>query len=219
MHPASLPPSPSTLTLAVPKGRVLQQLAPVLERLGVDTRDVLADDRRLVRHDLKTDMRFLLLKPDDVPTYVEYGAADLGVVGRDVLLERDYDLYQPLDLGIGKCRLAVAGIEGQQAPRERHLRIATKFPRVAERYFAQRGIPVEIIFVQGSVEIAPLVGLADQIVDIVESGETLRQNGLAVFETIAEVSSVIVVNRLAYKLLDARVREVLHAFEEVLAVR
>ncbi len=217
MRPASLPPSPSTLTLAVPKGRVLQQLVPVLERLGVDTSDVLADDRRLVRHDLKTDMRFLLLKPDDVPTYVEYGAADLGVVGRDVLLEREYDLYQPLDLGIGKCRLAVAGIAGQQAPRERHLRIATKFPRVAERYFASRGIPVEIIFVQGSVEIAPLVGLADQIVDIVESGETLRQNGLAVFETIAEVSSVIVVNRLAYKLLDARVKEVLHAFETVLA--
>ena len=217
VSPASLPPSPSTLTLAVPKGRVLQQLVPVLERLGVDTSDVLADDRRLVRHDLKTDMRFLLLKPDDVPTYVEYGAADLGVVGRDVLLEREYDLYQPLDLGIGKCRLAVAGIAGQHAPRERHLRIATKFPRIAERHFASRGIPVEIIFVQGSVEIAPLVGLADQIVDIVESGETLRQNGLAVFETIAEVSSVIVVNRLAYKLLDVRVKEVLHAFETVLA--
>ncbi len=199
------------LTLAVPKGRVLKQLAPVLESYGVDTSDVLADDRRLVRRDPRTGLAFLLLKPDDVPTYVEYGAADIGVVGRDVLLEREYDLYQPIDLGIGRCRMVVAGFADRALPRERTLRVATKFTNVATRHFAAKGIPTEIIYVQGSVEIAPIVGLADVIVDLVESGETLRQNGLAVLEPIVDISSVVVVNRLSYKLHEQVVRALLGA--------
>lgn len=200
------------LTLAVPKGRVLTQLAPLLRSIGVDTTDVLADDRRLVRQDPVTGLRFLLLKPDDVPTYVEYGAADIGVVGRDVLLERDYDLYEPIDLGIGRCRMVVAGFADRGIPSQRTVRVATKFPGIASAHFAARGTPVEMIFVQGSVEIAPIVGLADVIVDIVESGETLRQNGLSVLEQIVDISSYVVVNRLAYKLHEGRVRSVLAAF-------
>lgn len=203
------------LVLAVPKGRVLAQLAPVLAAHGVDTADVLADDRRLVRHDEKTGLAFLLLKPDDVPTYVEYGAADVGVVGRDVLLEREYDLYEPLDLGIGRCRMVVAGFADRALPRDRPVRVATKFPGIARRHFAAAGVAVEMIFVQGSVEIAPLVGLADVIVDLVESGETLRQNGLAVHETIVEVSSLVVVNRLSYKLKEQAVRGLLEALTAV----
>lgn len=199
------------LTLAVPKGRVLQQLAPVLEAYGVDTRDVLAEDRRLVRRDPRTGLAFLLLKPDDVPTYVEYGTADAGIVGRDVLLEREYDLYQPLDLGIGRCRMVVAGFADRPMPRERTLRVATKFGNVARRHFAGKGVPVEIIYVQGSVETAPIVGLSDVIVDLVESGETLRQNGLAVLEPIVDISSVVVVNRLSYKLHEPAVRRLLEA--------
>lgn len=202
---------PRALTLAVPKGRVLTQLAPVLAAHGVDTRDVLADDRRLVRRDPRTGLSFLLLKPDDVPTYVEYGAADLGVVGRDVLLEREYDLYEPLDLGIGRCRLVVAGFEGRALPRDRPLRVATKFPGIARRHFAATGVPVEIVFVQGSVEIAPIVGLADVIVDLVESGETLRQNGLVPLTKIVDVSSVVVVNRLSFKLHEREVRSLVAA--------
>jgi ATP phosphoribosyltransferase len=199
------------LTLAVPKGRVLRQLTPVLAAYGVDTTDVLADDRRLVRRDPRTGLSFLLLKPDDVPTYVEYGTADAGVVGRDVLFERDYDLYEPLDLGIGRCRMVVAGFGNRPLPRERTLRVATKFERIARRHFAARGVPVEIIYVQGSVETAPIVGLSDVIVDIVESGETLRQNGLAVLEPILDISSVVVVNRLSYKLHEPEVRRLLGA--------
>ena len=190
---------------------MLAQLAPVLAAHGVDTTDVLADDRRLVRRDPRTGLAFLLLKPDDVPTYVEYGAADLGVVGRDVLLEREYDLYEPLDLGIGRCRLVVAGFADRPLPRDRPVRVATKFPGVARRHFASTGVPVEIIFVQGSVEIAPIVGLADVIVDLVESGETLRQNGLAELAKIVDVSSVVVANRLSFKLHEPAVRALVAA--------
>jgi ATP phosphoribosyltransferase len=200
------------ITIGVPKGRVLKQLAPLLEAVGVGTSDVLADDRRLVRVDPATGLRFLLLKPDDVPTYVEYGAADVGIVGRDVLLERDYDLYTPVDLGIGKCRLVVAGFPDRPTP-SRALRVATKFPHVAQRHYASRGIPVEIVYVQGSVELAPLTGLADVIVDLVESGETLRQNGLAVLEPIADVTSVLVANRASFKLRHAQLAPLFAAIE------
>jgi ATP phosphoribosyltransferase len=187
------------LVVAIPKGRVLSALAKRLAPLGVQRETLLADDRTLVRDDPQSNLRFLLLKPDDVPTYVEYGTADLGIVGRDVLLEREYDLYAPLDLGIGICRMVVAG-KPESRPPGRTLRVATKFTNIASRYFLSKGQQVDIVYVQGSVELAPLTGLADLIVDIVESGETLRQNGLCELEVICPISSVIVVNRVALKL-------------------
>lgn len=187
------------LTIAVPKGRVLRQLAPLFERAGVDTSTLLADDRRLTRDTPDGRVRFLLLKPDDVPTYVEYGAADLGIVGRDVLLERRYDLYQPLDLGIGVCRMVVAAPVGR-GPLPDVPRIATKYARIAADHFAARGVQAEIIYVQGSVELAPLVGLADLIVDLVETGSTLKENHLEVIEEVCRISSVVVANRASYKL-------------------
>jgi ATP phosphoribosyltransferase len=199
------------VTLAVPKGRVLKALVPVLARLGVNPGEVLADDRRLVREVPELGWRFLLLKPDDVPTYVEYGAADLGVCGRDVLLERGFDLYQPVDLGIGRCRMVVAGREGMGELPDPP-RIATKYPRIAAAHFAKRGVQAEVVYVQGSVELAPITGLADAIVDIVETGETLRQNHLEVREVVVEVSSVLVANRAAFKLLGERARQVVDAF-------
>ena len=152
------------------------------------------------------------MKPDDVPTYVEYGAADLGVVGRDVLLERDYDLYAPLDLGIGRCRMMVAGLPHGEPP-SIPLRVATKFPHIARRHYARKGQPVEVIYVGGSVELAPLTGLADRIVDIVESGETLRQNGLVELEHVCDVSSVLVANRACMKLERERIAPLLAALE------
>lgn len=204
------------LTIAVPKGRILKPLGALLDRAGLDARVLLADDRRLVRVDAASGVQYLLLKPDDVPTYVEYGAADLGVVGRDVLLEREYDLYAPLDLGIGRCRMMVAGLPGVPEP-PRTMRVATKFPNLAARHYRRTGRAVEIVFVQGSVELAPLTGLADRIVDLVESGETLRQNGLVTLEHVCDVSSVLVANRVGLKLRRERIQPLLDALELALA--
>ena len=201
------------LTIAVPKGRVLKSLATRFAKAGIDPEVLLSDDRRLVRPSADGSVRFLLLKPDDVPTYVEYGAADLGVVGRDVLLEREYDLYVPLDLGIGICKLSVCGLAGKPPSPDqlRPLRVATKFVQSATRFYREQGRQVEIIYVQGSVELAPITGLADVIVDLVETGETLRQNGLEVFEDVADISSVLIANVAAFKLAREPIRKLLAA--------
>ena len=204
-----------SLTVAVPKGRVLEQLVPRLQRAGLNTDALTAKSRQLIREDRATGLRYLLLKPDDVPTYVEYGAADLGIVGRDVLLERDYDLYAPIDLEIGVCKVAVAGLPDAPypPPAGRTLRVATKFARIATEHFRQYAFPVEIIYAGGSVELAPLTGLADVIVDIVETGETLRQNGLVVLEDVVPISSLVVVNRAQLKLKQERLRPLLAALK------
>jgi ATP phosphoribosyltransferase len=186
------------LTIAVPKGRVTRPLVPLLARAGIDAECLVSDDRRLIRQTADGSLRFLLLKPDDVPTYVEYGAADLGVCGRDVLLERRYDLYQPVDLGIGKCRMVVAAPRGADVPAVP--RVATKYTRIASEHFARRGVQAEVIYVQGSVELAPLVGLSHLIVDLVETGATLVENDLEERELICPISSVLVANRSLYKL-------------------
>lgn len=191
------------LTIAIPKGRVAKVLAPLLTSAGLGTENLLVEDRRLIRESDDGSVRFLLLKPDDVPTYVEYGVADLGISGRDVLLERRYDLYQPLDLGIGKCRMVVAGPVGARVGARP--RVATKFARIATDHFAKKGVQAEVIYVGGSVELSPLVGLSDVIVDIVESGATLRENDLYVIEEICDISSVLVANRSLYKLRHAEI--------------
>lgn len=198
------------LTIALPKGRVLRAVVPLLARAGVDASVLLADDRTLVREVPDPGLRFLLLKPDDVPTYVEYGAADIGICGRDVLLERSCDVVQPLDLGVGRCRMVVAGIVGR-APPMGVPRVATKYPRCAAEHFARRGVQAEVIYLQGSVELAPIAGLADLIVDLVETGATLSQNGLEEREDVARISSVLIGNRAAYKLRRDRVRSLVDA--------
>lgn len=210
---SALPPAGDGLVMAVPKGRVLRSIAERLKRAGVDPRTLLADDRTLVRVDPATGMRFLLLKPDDVPTYVEYGAADLGIVGRDILLEREYDLYAPLDLEIGVCRMVVAG-HPALPPTARSRRVATKFTNIARRYFLSKGEQVDFVYVQSSVELAPLTGLADLIVDLVESGETLRKNGLQELELICNISSVVIANRVALKLKREPITKLLGALEQ-----
>jgi ATP phosphoribosyltransferase len=206
-------PEARPLTLAVPKGRLLKPLSARLERGGLDVSVLRADDRRLVREDPKANIAYILLKPDDVPTYVEYGAADLGVVGRDVLLEREYDLYAPLDLEIGKCRIVVAGRPDFSWEGRAPLRVGSKYPTIARGHFARTGRPAEVIFLQGSVELAPLTGLADLIVDIVETGETLRRNGLVELEHVVDVSSVLVANRVGLKLHRARMQPLFEALK------
>jgi ATP phosphoribosyltransferase len=220
------------LTIALPKGRMLKPVAAILARAGVESAadgpsrglpDALSDESRaLVRAARFGDqpLELLLLKPDDVPTYVEYGTADLGVCGRDVLVERDVDVYHFVDLGIGRCRLVVAGRIEERAPdvkMGRMPRVATKYPRTAAAHFARRGVQVEIVDVQSSVELAPLLGLADVIVDLVETGTTLVENGLEVKEEIASVSSVVVANRASYKLRLAAVAPLLAALRDALA--
>jgi ATP phosphoribosyltransferase len=201
------------LTVALPKGRVLRAVAPLLSRVGVDVQALLADDRTLMREAPAAGLRFLLLKPDDVPTYVEYGAADLGVCGRDVLMERTADLYQPLDLHLGICRMVVAGLRGRAEPKGVP-RVATKYPRIAAQHFARRGVQADVVYVQGSVELAPIVGLADLIVDLVETGVTLEQNGLEVREDVAPISSVLVANRAAYKLRQEQIKPLVDALRK-----
>jgi ATP phosphoribosyltransferase len=197
------------LTVAIPKGRVTKQLAALFARASLDAACILADDRRLVRDSADGRLRFLMLKPDDVPTYVEFGAADLGVSGRDVLSERRYDLYQPLDLGIGRCRMVVAAPRGVEIPAVP--RVATKYAHIAAAHFAKQGVQAEIIYVQGSVELAPLVGLAHLIVDLVETGTTLVENDLEEREVVAEVSSVLVANRAQFKLRRAEIEPLVRA--------
>ena len=196
------------VTFAIPKGRIGEQLFPLLERAGIDTSCLKVQDRRLIRETPDGRYRFLQLKPDDVPTYVEYGVADLGISGRDTLLERRYDLYQLVDLGVGKCRMVVAEPKAaadlasgpELADARAALRVATKYPGIATEHFARQGVHPEVIYVAGSVELAPLVGLADVIVDLVESGNTLRENGLVEREVICPISSVLVANRALFKL-------------------
>jgi len=191
------------LTLAVPKGRILKVLVPLLRQVGIHAETLLGEDRKLVRLSEDGRMRFLLLKPDDVPTYVEYGSADLGVVGRDTLLERNYELYQPVDLRVGACRMVVAAPVGAHIPPVP--RVATKYPRIAQKHFAAQGVQAEIIFVQGSVELAPVTGLSDLIVDLVETGSTLRENGLEEREFVCSISSLLVANRTLFKLHHERI--------------
>ncbi len=189
------------LTLALPKGRLLAPALGVLRSMGLD--GVEADSRKLIFADERRGLRFLILKPADIPTYVEYGAADLGIVGKDILLEQEPDVYEPLDLGFGFCRLVVAE---PQALWERDdpskwswVRVATKYPTLTERYFSERGIQVEMIRLDGSIELAPLVGLADRIVDLVQSGETLRANGLVEVAEITRSTARLIVNRASLK--------------------
>ncbi len=232
--PADVAKRLAPLTIALPKGRTLKVVAALLARAGVESggetpsrplADALLDESRaLVRAARFGDqpLEVLLLKPDDVPTYVEYGTADLGVCGRDVLVEREVDVYHAVDLGIGRCRLVVAGRAGEdvvssRATTGRMPRVATKFPRTAAAHFARRGVQVEIVDVQGSVELAPLTGLADVIVDLVETGTTLVENGLEVKEEIAWVSSVLVANRASYKLRLTAVAPLVEALRAALA--
>jgi ATP phosphoribosyltransferase len=189
------------LTLALPKGRLLEPTLGMLRGMGLDGVD--EDSRRLIFTDSHRGLRVLFLKPADVPAYVQYGAADLGIVGKDILLEQEPDVYEPLDLGFGFCRLVVAEPrtlwERDDPARWSWVRVATKYSRLTERYFSERGIQVEIVRLDGSVELAPLVGLADRIVDLVQSGETLRANGLVEVAEITRSTARLIVNRASLK--------------------
>jgi ATP phosphoribosyltransferase len=201
------------LTIAIAKGRLQAATLELLANSGLcDTRDALSS-RRLAIEDESGRFRFIFVKPMDVPVYVAHGIADCGVVGRDVLMESDADLLQPLTLGIGRCRIVVAAPANRQENGYGMLRVATKYPRIAAAYFGARGQPVEVIELSGSVELAPVLGLADCIVDLVETGRTLHDNGLSIVEVIAESTGRLVVNRASYQLKAKAVAALIAALE------
>jgi ATP phosphoribosyltransferase len=206
-----------TLTIALSKGRIFEETLPLLAAAGIVPAEDPESSRKLIIGTNHADVRLVIVRASDVPTYVQYGAADLGIAGRDVLIEHGGDgLYQPLDLNIAKCKMMVAvenGFDYQNAVRQgARLKIATKYPKIAREHFAAKGVHVDIIKLYGSMELAPLVGLADAIVDLVSTGGTLRANNLVAVEHIIDISSRMVVNQAALKLKYDRIQPVLDAF-------
>lgn len=188
-----------TLTVAMPKGRLFSETVELFRTAGVRLpSDFSETSRKLIIPLAEAGLTFFLAKPTDIPTYVEYGVADIGVVGKDVLMEEERHVYELLDLAIGECRICIAGPPGSQD--DTFSRVATKFPRIASRYFREQGREVDVIKLNGSVELAPLIGLAERIVDIVSTGRTLKENGLVEQETITSVTSRLIANRVSYRM-------------------
>jgi ATP phosphoribosyltransferase len=206
------------VTIALAKGRILEEAAPLLAAAGVTPSEDPGTTRKLILETNRADVRLILVRAADVPTYVQYGAADLGIAGRDILLEHGgRGLYQPLDLGIAKCRLVVAVPEGFDyagaVRRGARLRVATKYMQTAREHFAAKGMHVDLIKLYGSMELAPLVGLADAIVDLVDTGKTLKANKLVAVEDILAIASRLIVNPASMKLKRATVVPLIEAFE------
>jgi ATP phosphoribosyltransferase len=205
------------MTIALSKGRIYNQSLPLLAHAGIEPMDDPESSRKLILDTNHEKVKLVIIRATDVPTYVEYGAADLGIAGKDVLMEHGGEgLYEPLDLQIARCRMMTAGYPDRKQNNGR-LRVATKYIKSAQRYFAARGQQVEIIKLYGSMELAPIVGLSDLIVDLVESGNTLKANGLVPLEHIADISSRLVVNKASWKMKHGLVMELIDAFREAVA--
>ena len=193
------------LNIALPKGRLGDKVYALFSQIGYDCRDMEEQNRKLVFVNRERDLRYLLVKPSDVAIYVERGAADIGVVGRDVLLETEPDVYELLDLGFGKCALAMAAKKGWKDDVSLPLRVATKYPNVTAKYFSSRNRQIDVIKLNGSIELAPILGLSDVIVDIVETGKTLEENELAVVARIEPSSARLIANKSSYQFEGARI--------------
>lgn len=205
------------LTIALSKGRLAEQAIELLEKAGYDCTAAKEKSRKLILEDEKQGLRFILAKPADVPTYVEYGAADIGVVGKDTLLEEGRQLYEVIDLGFGKCRMCVCGPKELKGKLDTipNKRVSTKYPNITRAYFEDyKRESVEIIKLHGSIELAPLIGLSDVIVDIVETGRTLFENGLDVLETVAEISARVVVNKVSMKMKASEIKPMIEALKK-----
>lgn len=202
------------LTVAMPKGRIFQEAVRLLRHAGYELPPEFEESRKLIIDIETAGMRFILAKPMDVPTYVEHGVADVGIAGKDVMMEEERDVYEVLDLKISECHLAVAGLPGARM-RDAAPKVASKYPNVAANYFREQGEQVEIIKLNGSIELAPLIGLADRIVDIVSTGRTLAENGLVELERIATVTSRLIVNPVAYRMKDTVIDEMVSRLAEV----
>lgn len=205
------------LNIALPKGRLGDQVYRLFSGIGYECAAIYEDNRKLVFENPERGVRYLLVKPSDVPIYVEHGAADVGVAGKDVLLEAQPDVYELMDLKIGKCRLCVAARNGYIENRDRALRVATKYPKVARDHYASVNREIEIIKLNGSIELAPILGLSDVILDVVESGKTLQENDLSVLETVHPVTARLIANRSSYMFKEDLIREMTAKLREVVA--
>ncbi|NIK79950.1 ATP phosphoribosyltransferase [Paenibacillus castaneae] len=209
--------SKDILKVAMPKGRIYKQASKLFREAGLPIPSDFDDTRKLIIELPDVGMEFIMAKPVDVPTYVEYGVADIGIVGKDVLMEEDKDVYELLDLGIAKCRMSVISMPDWKPTI--NPRVATKYPNVASAYFRELGQQVEVIKLNGSIELAPMIGLADRIVDMVETGETLRENGLVEMESIFGITSRLIANRVSYRMKNEAIQSLCDRLQETLAGR
>ena len=206
------------LTIALPKGKLFAKSVELLAKVGYAADNVVEDSRKLVITNEETKVKFIIVKTVDLPTYVEYGAADIGIIGKDVLNEERKDIYELLDMGYGGCHLMMAVPESKVLPEitdYAHMRVATKYPKCAADFFDKLGMQMEIIKLNGSIELAPIVGLSEVIVDIVETGSTLRENGLKVLEEVCPLSARMVVNQVSMKMEDERIRKLITELRNV----
>jgi ATP phosphoribosyltransferase len=205
------------LRIAMPKGRIYKKAAQLFQEAGMALPDDMEDSRKLIIPVPEIGVEVIMAKPADVPTYVEYGVTDLGIVGKDVLVEENRDVYELLDLGIARCRMSVIGLPDWKPTL--HPRVATKYPNVASKFFRERGQQVEVIKLNGSIELAPLIGLADRIVDMVETGTTLRENGLVEMETMFHITSRLIANRVSFRMKSDAIQSICDRLQPAIAVR
>ena len=204
------------LNIALPKGRLGDQVYELLASVGYDCKSIYDENRKLVFENPQTGVRYLLVKPSDVAIYVEHHAADVGIVGKDILMESNPDVYELLDLGLGKCRMCVAGKEDYVEDKDRPVRVATKFTNIAKEHYAKLGRDIDIIKLNGSIELAPILGLSDVIVDIVETGTTLRENGLKVVTEFMPISARFIANKASYQFKHNEMDAMLEALRKTL---
>lgn len=202
------------LNIALPKGRLGMKVYDMLASIGYECPEILEDNRKLIFENAENGVRYLMVKPSDVTIYVEYGAADIGVAGKDIILEQSPDIYELLDLGFGKCRMCVAAPEGYREETDRALKVATKFPNIAKNYYLSRNRDIEIIKLYGSIEIAPLTSLSDVIVDIVETGTTLKENHLEVIGTIVPISARLIANKASAQFKKDEINKIVGILRE-----
>ena len=205
------------INIALPKGRLVNKVYTLFEKIGYENKELLEDNRKLVFENKDKNVRYLIVKPSDVGIYVEKGVADIGIVGKDILLENNHDVYELLDLKFGKCRVCMASVNGYKEDIERRLRVATKYVNISKNYFNSINRDVEMIKLNGSIELAPILNLSDVIVDIVETGSTLRENNLTVIKEIIDyISARLIVNKVSYKFKNDLIKTIVKNIEEVL---
>ena len=203
------------INIALPKGRLLKKVYDLFKKIGYENKELLEDNRKLVFED--KGVRYLIVKPSDVGIYVEKGVADIGIVGKDILLENSHDVYELLDLKFGKCKLCMASVKGYKEDIERRLRVATKYVNMSKKYFDSINRDVEIIKLNGSIELAPILNLSDVIIDIVETGSTLKENNLIVIKDIIDyISSRLIVNKVSFKFKNNLISEIVRNIEDAL---
>lgn len=205
------------ITIAMSRGRLLEEAVVLFNKAGIDLGKVLDDSRKLIFEFEEYDLKILIVRPTDVPTYVENGAADCGIVGKDTIMEDNYNLYEPLDLGIGKCKLIVAApnnYEGNVSPSST-LKVATKYPKIANNFYTKKGIRADVFKLYGSIELAPIVGLSHVIVDLTATGETLKKNNLKIIDKIADITARFIVNKVSMKVKSEKIKSIIDKLKKV----